>query len=154
MVPRSSAATAGARPYLLAAPTRTAPAQPPGVVSLGMRDGHEITADIAALGGLGLTGPGAAAAARALLLAILSQAQPGASTIPAEVFVPAADAATLIPGSDAAGQPGLTITGTLSAALDHLEAAVLTRVRTTAAHRRLRPGGRRSSRCRRPARRR
>jgi DNA-binding SARP family transcriptional activator len=127
-----SAATAGGRPYLLAAPTPpTSPAQPPGVVSLGLRDGQEITADIAALGGLGLTGPGAAAAARALLLAILSQAQPGASAIPAEVFVPAADAAMLIPGSEVAGQPGLTIAGTLSAALDHLEAAVLTRVRIT-----------------------
>jgi DNA-binding SARP family transcriptional activator/nucleoid-associated protein YgaU len=128
-----AAATAADRPYLLAAPTRTAPAQPPGVVSLGIHDGHEITADIAALGGLGLTGPGAPAAARALLLAILSQAQPGASTIPAEIFVPAADAATLMPGSDAARQPGLTITSTLSAALDHLESAVLTRARTTAA---------------------
>jgi DNA-binding SARP family transcriptional activator len=117
---------------LLAAPTPTPPAQPPGVLSLGLRDGQEITADIAGLGGLGLTGPGAAAAARALLLAILSQAQPGASTLPAEVFVPAADAAILIPGSEPAGQPGLTITGTLSAALDHLEAAVLTRARITA----------------------
>jgi len=127
-----SAATAGGRPYLLAARTPTAPAQAPGVVSLGLRDGQEITADIAGLGGLGLTGPGAAAAARALLLTLLSQAQPGAGAIPAEVFVPAADAAMLIPGSDPAGQPGLTITGTLSAALDHLEAAVLTRVRITA----------------------
>ena len=126
-----SGATAGGRPSLLAAPTRTAPAQPPGLISLGLRDGQEITADIAALGGLGLTGPGATAAARALLLAILSHAQPGASTIPAEMFVPAADAAMLIPGSETAGQPGLTITGTLSAALDHLEAAVLTRVRIT-----------------------
>jgi DNA-binding SARP family transcriptional activator/nucleoid-associated protein YgaU len=126
------AATAGARTSSLASRTRMAPAQPPGVVSLGMRDGQEIAADITAIGGLGLTGPGAAAAARALLLAILSQAQPGASTIPAEIYVPAADAAMLIPGSEAAGQPGLTITGTLSAALDHLEAAVLTRARITA----------------------
>ena len=101
-----STATAGGLPLLLAAPTPpTSPAQPPGVVSLGLRDGQEITADIAALGGLGLTGPGATAAARALLLAILSQAQPGASAIPAEVFVPAADAAMLIPGSEAPGSP-------------------------------------------------
>jgi DNA-binding SARP family transcriptional activator len=126
-----SAATAGGGPYLLAAPTPTAPAQSAGVLSLGLRDGQEITADIAALGGLGLTGPGATAAVRALLLAVLSQAQPGVSAIPAEVFVPAADAATLIPGSGPAGQPGLTISGTLSAALDHLEAAALTRIRTT-----------------------
>jgi DNA-binding SARP family transcriptional activator len=125
-------AATGDRPYLLAAPTPTAPAQPPGVVSLGLRDGQEISADITALGGLGLTGPGAAAAARALLLTMLGQAQPEASALPAEIFVPAADAAVLIPGSDAALQSGLTVSGTLAAALDHLEAAVLTRARITA----------------------
>jgi len=121
----------GGTPTLLDAHPRAA-AHPPGVISLGLRDGHEMTADIAALGGLGLTGPGADPAARALLLTILSQAQPGATTLPAEVFVPAADAATLIPGCELAGQPGLTVTGTLGAALDQMEAAVLTRARITA----------------------
>ncbi|MDA8322939.1 MAG: BTAD domain-containing putative transcriptional regulator [Actinomycetota bacterium] len=119
-------------PAWLAAPAYSAPTQPPGLIGLGLRDGHEISADICALGGLGLTGPGAAAAARALLLTMLGQAQPGASALPAQVFVPAADAATLTPGVDPATQPGLTVTGTLTAALDHLEAAVLTRARITA----------------------
>ena len=111
---------------------RAAAAQLPGVVNLGLRDGQEIAADIAALGGLGLTGPGATAAARALLLALLSQAQPGAGAYPAEVFMPATDAAMLIPGGELAGQPGLTVTGTLNVALDHLETTVLTRARITA----------------------
>lgn len=108
----------------------TAAALPPGVISLGLRDGHEVTADIAALGGLGLTGPGAFAAARAVLLTALSQAQPGVGSALAAVFVPAADAGMLVPGRKPASQPGLTVTSTLHACLDQLETAVLARART------------------------
>ena len=50
----------------------TGPA-PPGPVPIGIRDGQEITADPAALGGLGLTGPGAPAAARAILAGLLTR---------------------------------------------------------------------------------
>ncbi|MGH3164471.1 MAG: hypothetical protein ACRDN0_01080, partial [Trebonia sp.] len=46
-----------ARPISRQPPGQQATA-PPGPVPIGIRDGQEITADPAALGGLGLTGPG------------------------------------------------------------------------------------------------
>ena len=95
------------------------------MVVLGVRDGQEIPVDIAALGGLGLTGPGAAAAARAILAGLLAQALPGQPAGPAEVIMTAAGAAVLFPGPDGltgVSVPGLVITPTLDAALDHAEA--------------------------------
>ena len=66
-----------------AAPARLKSGQPPdqegivpapaGRVPIGIRGGEEITADPAALGGLGLTGPGAPAAARAILAGLLTR---------------------------------------------------------------------------------
>ena len=106
----------------------------PGVVVLGVRDGQEIPVDIAALGGLGLTGPGAAAAARAILAGLLAQALPGHPAGPAEVIMTAADAAVLFPGRGGltgGSVPGLVITPTLDAALDHAEALLLRRARHT-----------------------
>ena len=104
------------------------------MVALGLRDGQEIPVDIAALGGLGLTGPGAAAAARAILAGLLAQALPGQPAGPAEVIMTAADAAVLFPGPDGltgGSIPGLVITPTLDAALDHAEALLLRRARHT-----------------------
>ena len=108
--------------------------RPPGVITLGVRDGHEIRADIAALGGLGLTGPGAPAAARAILAGLLARAVPGQGGGPAEVIVPAADLAVLLPGwhPDVVARsqiPGLIITPTLEAALSHAEAILVRRAR-------------------------
>ena len=108
--------------------------RPPGVITLGVRDGHEIRADIAALGGLGLTGPGAPAAARAILAGLLARAVPGHGGGPAEVIVPAADLAVLLPGwhPDVVARsqiPGLIITRTLDAALSHAEAILVRRAR-------------------------
>ena len=98
------------------APARLASAQPPGQqgtvpappgpVPIGIRDGQEITADPAALGGLGLTGPGAPAAARAILAGLLARPPRGQDGTPAEIIIPAADAARLLPGpARAAGSP-------------------------------------------------
>ena len=101
------------------------------MITLGVRDGHEIRADIAALGGLGLTGPGAPAAARAILAGLLARALPGQGSGPAEVIVPAADLAVLLPGWHpdvvAPGRriPGLIITRTLEAALSQAEAILV-----------------------------
>ena len=111
-------------PGRLPAAEQLVPVQP-GVVVLGVRDGQEIPVDIAALGGLGLTGPGAAAAARAILAGLLAQALPGQPAGPAEVIMTAAGAAVLFPGPDGltgVSVPGLVITPTLDAALDHAEA--------------------------------
>ena len=80
--------------------------QPPGVIALGVRGGSEVCADIAALGGLGLTGPGAAAAARAILAGLLARAVPGQPGGPAEVIMTAADAAVLFPGPTATTSAG------------------------------------------------
>ena len=109
----------------------------PGTVILGVRDGNEVTADVVSLGGLGLTGPGAAAAASAILAGLLSRALPGQLGTPAEVIVPAADAQILLPGRAArhgtAGIRGLSVPVSLNAALDELETVVLRRARASGA---------------------
>ena len=120
-------------PGRLPAAEQLVPVQP-GVVVLGVRDGQEIPVDIAALGGLGLTGPGAAAAARAILAGLLAQALPGQPAGPAEVIMTAAGAAVLFPGPDGltgGSVPGLVITPTLDAALGHAEALLVRRARHT-----------------------
>jgi DNA-binding SARP family transcriptional activator len=102
---------------------------PPGVIPLGIRgDGDEAAVGIAALGGLGLDGPGAWPAARAILAALLAQVPPGEAGLPA-VIIPAADAARLLPGAEPAAIPGLAVPGTLEAALGELEALQLTLAR-------------------------
>ena len=107
--------------------------EPPGVIALGVRGGSEVSADIAA-GGLGLTGPGAPAAARAILASLLARAVPGQPGGPAEVIVPAADTALLLPGHhtediSGTGFPGLIVTPSLDAALGQAEALIVRRAR-------------------------
>ena len=112
-------------------PEPEGPARPerrPGTVPLGIRDGGEAAVDIAALGGLGLAGPGAEPAARAILASLLAQAPPAETGLPAAV-IPAADAARLLPGAGPAGIPGVTVPATLEAALDELESLMLTLAR-------------------------
>jgi DNA-binding SARP family transcriptional activator len=106
---------------------------PPGTIPLGIRgDDAEAAVDIAALGGLGLAGPGAESAARAILAALLAQAPPGETGLPAAI-IPAADAARLLPGTEPAAIPGLAVPGTLDAALGELESLQLTLARTSGA---------------------
>ena len=79
----------------------------PGTVPVGVRGdgaGAAVDIDIAALGGLGLAGPGAEPAARAILATLLAQAPPGETGLPA-VIIPAADAARLLPGADPPRSP-------------------------------------------------
>jgi DNA-binding SARP family transcriptional activator len=104
---------------------------PPGALAVGVRGDDPEAAvgiDIAALGGLGLVGPGAGPAARAILAALLAQAPPGDTGLPA-LIIPAADAARLLPGAGRAAIPGLSVPATLEAALGELEALQLTLAR-------------------------
>jgi DNA-binding SARP family transcriptional activator/nucleoid-associated protein YgaU len=109
--------------------TGAPPAREHGTIPLGVRGTSEAALDIAALGGLGLTGPGAPAAARAILAALLARTQAAAAGLPPAVIIPAADAARLLPGQDAAQIPGVLVPATLHAALDEMEAAVLSQAR-------------------------
>ena len=110
------------------------PARPerrPGTIPLGIRDDDsEAAVDVAALGGLGLVGPGARPAARAILVSLLAQAPPAETGLPAAI-IPAADAARLLSGTDPAAIPGLSVPATLDAALGELESLLLTLARTS-----------------------
>ena len=135
--PRESGAAAAA-PARLASPQppgrQGAVPAPPGPVPIGIRGGQEITADPAALGGLGLTGPGAPAAARAILAGLLARPPRGPDGTPAQIIIPASDAARLLPGR--AGQwahppiRGVVVPPALDAALDEAEAMIVRRART------------------------
>jgi DNA-binding SARP family transcriptional activator len=92
---------------------------------LGVRDGQAVALNVARSRGLGLIGPGAHAAARALIVSML--AQPAAD---AQIVLPADDARILF-GADLPARPStrLRVVDNLTAALDVLEAELLTRAR-------------------------
>jgi DNA-binding SARP family transcriptional activator len=115
-------------------PARAAQAErAPGTIPLGIdRDDGEVAVNLAMLGGLGLTGPGAGSAARAVLASLLAQAPPGEAWLPAAI-IPAADAARLLPGTGSAVIPGVSVPATLEAALDEMESILLTLARTAGA---------------------
>ena len=105
----------------------------PGSVPLGIRsDGSEAAADLTGLRGLGLAGPGAVPAARAILASLLAQHPPGRTAGPPAIIIPAADAARLLPGAGQADVPGVSVPATLDAALDEMEALLLTLARAAA----------------------
>jgi DNA-binding SARP family transcriptional activator len=115
-------------------PGATAPPfREPGTVPLGVRGTSETALDIAALVGLGLTGPGAPAAARAILATLLAHAGPAHAGTPPAVIVPAADLTRLLPAQHPAQIPGLSVPGSLDAALDEMETALLHHARTIGA---------------------
>jgi DNA-binding SARP family transcriptional activator len=109
---------------------------PAGTVTFGVRGNTEIPLDTIADHGLGLTGPGAPGAARALIIALLSAASPGSNGHP-RVVIPQTDASQLLHGHEPAAIPGvnpglpggLTVTATLPAALDLLETEIIRRLR-------------------------
>jgi DNA-binding SARP family transcriptional activator len=99
--------------------------------TVGIRDGHAVALDLAQTQGLGLTGPGSYTAACALTVALLAATTAGQDD--ARVIVPAADTTTLLGSRPPHPAPtGLRIVDDLPAALDLLEAELLTRARTTA----------------------
>lgn len=98
-------------------------ARMPGEIPVGVRGQQEAAAGIAALRGVGLTGPGAEAAARAMLATVLSLARPGPPGLPAPVIVPAST--DLLPPRAGAPRTVLTQPPSLAAALDLTEALIL-----------------------------
>ncbi|MFJ6901527.1 hypothetical protein [Streptomyces hokutonensis] len=95
---------------------------------IGVKDGQALAWDLARARGLGLVGPGALDAVRALLVSLLAQKVGQPTTGPIEILIPASDARTLVGGR--AGQPaGLRIVDDLDAALEAMEAELLTRTR-------------------------
>jgi hypothetical protein len=104
--------------------------QPPGTVVFGMRGSEEVPLRDVARPILGLTGPGAHAAARALVVGLLAASR-GPVGQRARVIIPAADARLLtvgrrhaghIPGVTAGWPDGLTVTASRASALDLIDA--------------------------------
>lgn len=96
---------------------------------VGVRGGRELALNLASTRGLGLAGPGAPAAARALLLHLLTEQQPGEGIC---VLVPADDLHLVFDGADVENLPSTVhVVASLDAALDEMEAALLTRTRHT-----------------------
>ena len=94
---------------------------------VGVRGGRELALNLASTRGLGLAGPGGTAAARALLLHLLTEQQPGKGIC---VLVPADDLDLVFDGADVRDLPAtVRVVATLDAALNEMEAALLTRTR-------------------------
>ena len=95
-----------------------------GVITVGHRDGEELTLNLPATGGFALNGPGAVAAARAIIVTALARS-PEAEV---EVVVAGADLAhTLLPG--VATISGLEVVADLDTALRRVEVEALYRAR-------------------------
>lgn len=121
-------APAPQRIHITAAGAREPDDEPvPVPTRVGVRGGRELAVNLASTRGLGLAGPGATAAARALLLHLLTEQQPGDGI---RVLVPADDLHLVFDGADVENLPSTVhVVATLDAALDEMEAALLTRAR-------------------------
>lgn len=108
----------------------------PGALALGTDQNGEITADLLATSGLGLAGPTNAATARALLAGLLATGRmhehDDAHNL---VLIPHDDLARLLPGVDVGEvhAPRLTVTDTLTGALEQMEIELLHRTTVCAA---------------------
>jgi DNA-binding SARP family transcriptional activator len=95
---------------------------------IGVRGGRETALDLASTHGLGLLGPGATAAARALLLHLLAQRVHDGE--PVRVLLPAADLRLIFDSADTARMPAtVSVVDSLDTALDEMEAELVTRIR-------------------------
>ncbi|OZM70735.1 transcriptional regulator [Amycolatopsis antarctica] len=102
----------------------------PPDTSFGVRDGHAIALDLVGTRGLGLTGPGAHAAARALIMTLLAQAT--SDGLDAMIVMPADDARALFGHDLPDPVPArLRIVDDLPAALGTLEAELVARTDTS-----------------------
>jgi DNA-binding SARP family transcriptional activator len=101
----------------------------PGRCPLGHRDSQEICVDLAAYGGLGLTGPGAPGAARSILASLLGCGLPARPHGPADVIVPASGVSLLLPGDRPGDLAGVVISPSHDAALAAAEELILRRTR-------------------------
>ncbi|MFE0024108.1 LysM peptidoglycan-binding domain-containing protein [Amycolatopsis sp. NPDC059021] len=105
------------------------PASQPVPVSVGVRGSRELALNLASTRGLGLAGPGATSAARALLLHLLTErhTDPGI-----DVLVPADDLRFVFDGVDVGSVPSTVhVAASLEAAVAEMETALLTRTRRT-----------------------
>jgi len=135
---RDQPAGAFPRDEELGPPAPPARPHPAGTIVFGTRGSAEIPLAAVAARGLGLTGPGAHSAARALLIGLLAAPGPGGHA-PARVIIPAADVRQLtgeddpamarVPGVTPGLPDGLVITPTLAAALDRAETEITRRLR-------------------------
>ncbi|MEC3974936.1 transcriptional regulator [Amycolatopsis sp. H20-H5] len=124
-------------PLVVGAPQTGSPPSPARAPGLGVRDGREVALDLATARGLGLVGTGAAAAARALLVAALTAITGHlATSAGATVVVPADDlAAVLGRGTAHAHLPAaLHVVTDLHDALDAAEAETLVRAVASREH--------------------
>ncbi|HEY8982811.1 MAG TPA: hypothetical protein VIU15_24915 [Streptomyces sp.] len=97
---------------------------------IGVKDGQEVAWNIARAKGLGLIGPGALDAVRALLVALLAEPRrSGNGAI--KIVVPDPDAQTLL-GQRTHHLAGLRIVADLNEALDMMETELITRTNTDA----------------------
>jgi len=119
------AAVAAPSPTPTGVPT---PAGPPGIIAVAQQGDAEATADLTA-GGLGLVGPSAPAAARAIITTLLGHSRPET----AQVLVAGQALASQLLG-DPLPLPGLTVTNDLDAALNTVEVELLRRTRLLAHH--------------------
>lgn len=95
---------------------------------VGVRGGRELALNLASTRGLGLLGPGASAAARAILLHLLAQHIRDGQRI--RVLLPASDLPLIFDGANAARLPStVCVVDSLDAALDEMEAELVTRTR-------------------------
>ncbi|MET9225584.1 BTAD domain-containing putative transcriptional regulator [Lentzea sp. NPDC003310] len=95
--------------------------------AVGSKSGGEFAVNLASTRGIGLAGPGATAAVRALLLYILAKQQ-GHENL--RVLVPAQDLHLLFEGLGAERLPkAVEVATSLDVALDEMEASLLTRAR-------------------------
>jgi DNA-binding SARP family transcriptional activator len=124
----------GSRPLPL--PAAVTPAAGPAGAGmrpavLSVRNGHARALELARTRGLGLIGPGAVDAARALLVSLLATAhQPDAE--PVTVVIPADVATVAIPDATGRRRPSrLRITPSLDTLLDEAEVDLVTRTRLT-----------------------
>ncbi|WP_168200985.1 BTAD domain-containing putative transcriptional regulator [Allokutzneria sp. NRRL B-24872] len=96
---------------------------------LGVHDERALAMDLASTSGLGLTGPGALAAARALLLHMLAEQPPCGL----RVIMPELDQQHVLGTVDAADLPSaVRVVASLDDALAEIEAALITRTRQAA----------------------
>ncbi|MBL7625725.1 hypothetical protein I7412_00715, partial [Frankia sp. CN6] len=127
--PRGSPEAVGRR-RAQALAARVAP--PPGHLVVGTWDGRPLALDLAATRGIGLVGPGAASAVRALVLALLAERhRPDA--VPVEVLIPTKLATRLLDDQVTARPPErLRLFASTDELLDLLETQLVSRARTAA----------------------
>jgi DNA-binding SARP family transcriptional activator len=100
----------------------------PGSLSFGTDGDREVGLALRDCAGLGLTGPGMAGAARALLVGMLASGGPLASLDHMRVLIPSADLETLL-SDTCPSLPRLEVTADLDDAVDMVEAEYLDRRR-------------------------